>query len=185
MSNFKGWTSEAIEAREQRQLAKRLDAMTLKNPNGLKAYTRKETPSGTEIKIIKPRKATKAQPEYKLQAAYVKWVNATYPRVLVFSDTAAHISKTMIQQSRANALQTPGQKWPDVFLAQPSGDFAGLFIEFKAQSPFKKDGVTLLKNEHIEAQAATMERLAVAGYDCYFAWQLDQAKEITNNYLGK
>ena len=28
MSNFKGWTSEAIEAREQRQLAERLDAMT-------------------------------------------------------------------------------------------------------------------------------------------------------------
>ena len=81
-------------------------------------------------------------------------------------------------------LMPTGEKWPDVFVAQPSGEFAGLFLEFKAKSPFKKDGVTLLANEHAEAQARTMERLRVKGYKCEFVWGFQQAQEIVNKYFS-
>jgi len=126
----------------------------------------------------------KNQPEYHLQCQFVRWMTLQHRGVMVFSDTAAHIAKTVIQQGRANKLQTPGEKWPDVFVAQPSGDFAGLFLEFKAKSPFKKDGVTLLANEHAEAQARTMERLRAKGYKCEFVWGFQQAQEIVNKYFS-
>lgn len=126
----------------------------------------------------------KQQKEYEVQAAFVRAMSLKYPGVPVFSDTAAHIKKTMFQQVRANKLQSPGMKWPDTFIPQPSGEYAGLFIEFKAQSPFKKDGVTLLKNEHVEAQAKTLHDLHGRGYAVCFAWTVAQAVEIVRDYLN-
>lgn len=136
------------------------------------------------VRLLDNEARMKQQPEYHLQVQFVRWMTLQYRDVLVFSDTAAHIAKTVIQQGRANKLQTPGEKWPDVFVAQPSGEFAGLYLEFKAQSPFKKDGVTLLKNEHIEAQAKTMERLRAKGYQCEFVWNFEQAQTIVKKYFG-
>ena len=135
------------------------------------------------MKMLNP-KQSKAQPEYKIQAAFVKEMARLFPGVMVFSDCAAHIKKTLFQQQRANALSTQGEKWPDVFIAQPSGDFAGLYLEFKAETPYKVDGVTLRKNEHNEAQAATMERLSNAGYKCAFVWTVEMAIGITTRYLN-
>ena len=126
----------------------------------------------------------KKQDEYKLQCQFVQLMTMQYKSVIVFSDTAAHIRKTMIQQIRANALQSPGIKWPDVFVARPSGEYAGLLLEFKAKSPYKADGVTLLKNEHIQAQSDTMALLSEAGYQCHFVWSIEQAMSITNQYLN-
>jgi len=126
----------------------------------------------------------KAQPEYALQCQFVAWMTWQHKGVLVFSDTAAHISKTVNQQARANKLQTPRIKWPDVFVAQPSGEYAGLFLEFKAGTPFKVDGVTLKKNEHIQAQSDTMDLLRAKGYFCEFVWRLEQAQKIVNDYFS-
>lgn len=129
--------------------------------------------------------AKKAQPEYKIQAAFVREMNIKHPEVMVFSDCAAHIKKTMIQQVRANALSTPGEKWPDVFIAQPSGEYAGMYLEFKAESPYRKDGVTLLKNDHIEAQARTMQKLRERGYYVPdFVWTVDAAMKYAEGYLN-
>lgn len=125
----------------------------------------------------------KAQPEYKIQAAFVREMSLRYPQIMVFSDCAAHIKKTLFQQQRANALSTPGEKWPDVFIAQPSGEYAGLWLEFKAETPYKIGGATLKKNEHIEAQAATMERLRERGYFCLFVWSVEMAMEKVKWYL--
>ena len=131
----------------------------------------------------KPSKS-KANPEYKIQAAFVREMSVRYPGIMVFSDCAAHIKKTMIQQQRANALSTPGEKWPDVLIAQPSGEYAGLWLEFKAETPYKVDGATLKKNEHIEAQRDTMARLWNKGYACYFVWSVEMAIEKVNWYLN-
>lgn len=124
----------------------------------------------------------KKQPEYGLQKSFARWMESQHPTVLFFSDAAAHVAKTMIQQVRANALSKSGEKQPDMFIAFPASGFHGLFIEFKTETPFKVDGVTLKKNPHIEAQAETMQRLTVAGYATAFAWSLDMAIEIWNKY---
>ena len=131
----------------------------------------------------KPSKRKK-NPEYQIQSEYVARMALVHPLVMVFSDTAAHIFKTKMQQIRANKLQSEISKdWPDVFVAQPSGIYCGLFLEFKAKSPYLKDGLTLSSDKHIQAQAATMQRLRERGYFCAFTWDVDQALKITDEYL--
>ena len=127
----------------------------------------------------------KKNPEYNIQKEFVQRMFKKYPHILVFSDAAAHVAKSMIQQVRANALQSPRQKWPDVFVAQTSGDYAGLFLEFKAETPYKVDGVTLKKSDHVEAQAKTMQCLRDKGYFCDFVWTAEMAMEITEKYLNQ
>lgn len=183
MSNFGKWRMPgALEAFEQEQLARRLEKSEI---------IRKETPGGTEITMVKvrpgkPRKTSKQNPEYQIQAEFVAKMANRHPGVMVFSDTAAHIGKTMFQQIRANKLQSEIAKdWPDVFVAQPSGDYAGLFLEFKAKTPYLKDSVTLSSDKHIRAQAATMDRLRERGFFCAFVWDVSQAITITDKYLNQ
>lgn len=130
-------------------------------------------------------KATKIkqQPEYQIQAAFVREMAVKYPTVLVFSDTAAHIKKTKIQQVRANALSSAREKWPDTFIAKAVAGYHGVFFEFKAETPYLKDGVTLKKNPHIEAQARTMAKLRKEGYFAVFVWDVGMAVGIFEKLL--
>ena len=128
--------------------------------------------------------AKKSNPEYEIQALFVNRVHLQHPGIMVFSDTAAHIGKTMVQQVRANKLST-GVKWPDVFVAQPTEKYHGLYLEFKAESPFKKDGVTLKKSDHVEPQAECLEKLAAKGYKTAFVWDVTQALNFVNDYLNE
>lgn len=191
MSNFKGWTSEANEAREQRQLAKRLDAQMALKANRLVAEKAAskfndavDLSKSKDVILQSCKPKRKKNPEYNIQKDFVQEMGRRYPGVLVFSDAAAHVAKSMIQQVRANALQSKGQKWPDVIIFQPSGDYAGLLLECKAETPYKADGVTLKKNDHVEAQAATMQRLRERGYYCDFFWSVEQGMEIVEKYLN-
>lgn len=131
----------------------------------------------------KPTKRKK-NPEYEIQAEYVREISRLFPSVMVFSDTAAHIKKTIIQQVRANKLST-GVKWPDVFVAQPSGQYAGLYLEFKAESPYLKDGITLSSDKHLKAQAECLEMLEARGYKACFVWTVSDAISITDKYLNE
>jgi hypothetical protein len=145
-----------------------------------------ETYTASQYRQLQKKPAKrKKNTEYDIQCAFVLAMAAKHPDVLVFSDTAAHIGKTLFQQIRANKLSSQGEKWPDVFIAQPSGEYAGMYIEFKADTPYKKDGVTLLKNEHIETQAKTMQKLRERGYFVPdFIWSVDVAMQKVDWYLG-
>ena len=196
------WTPEQYENFKQKQLSKRLEFSELKRDAKRIESTKKrllikeellDKKRAAQIEAEKVKMETRAitksqirkqNPEYRIQADFVKLMNARRPEILVFSDTAAHIKKTMFQQKRANALSSPREKWPDVFVAQPSGDYAGFWIEFKAKTPFQKNGKTLLKNDHIEAQAATMQRLRSKGYRCEFAWDAVEAFRMVEDYLN-
>lgn len=177
MSNFKDWKKPgAYEAFENAQLERRIKALNRARENAEKAE---------KARANVERRKRKENPEYQIQADYVLQMAHRYPAVMVFSDTAAHIGKTMFQQIRANKLQSEIAKdWPDVFVAQPSGDYAGLFLEFKAKTPYLKDGVTLSSDKHIRNQAATMDRLRERGYFCAFVWEVSQAFNLTNKYLS-
>jgi predicted glycosyltransferase len=127
---------------------------------------------------------SKQNPEYHIQAAFVREMELRQPRIMVFSDTAAHIGKTMFQQMRANKLQsTISKAWPDVFVAQPTPQYAGLFLEFKSETPYLKDGKTLKKNDHIRDQEACMQRLRERGYAARFVWSKEQAIEVFYRYI--
>lgn len=168
---MKGWTTEDIERLQNKgstYAATKFAKITLPPP---------VAPSE-----LKPTKQ-KAQPEYQIQVAFVREMSVRYPTVLVFSDTAAHIKKTQIQQVRANALSSPKEKQPDVFIAKPCGGFHGIYFEFKTETPYLKDGVTLKKNPHIEAQARTMAKLRKEGYFCSFVWSAEMAVGIFEKLL--
>jgi len=125
----------------------------------------------------------KQQPEYKLQTQVCEYLERQYPKVLFLSDTVASVKLTFAQQNRNKKIQKHGFKCPDLIILQPKDKFHGLFIELKAKSPFKKDGITLLSNEHVEDQAKTLIALLQKGYFATFAWSFEMAKKIIDTYL--
>jgi len=121
--------------------------------------------------------------EYALQVQVCKFLNKDYPTVLYLSDTIASCKLTKPQGNRNKAIQKHGFKTPDIIIFEPVGDFSGLFIELKTESPYLKGSMKLKKNEHIEAQENTMNQLRQKGYYCSFSWTFEQTKNIINNYL--
>lgn len=122
--------------------------------------------------------------EYDLQKKVCKWLSVQYPKVMFMSDTIASCKLTMGQAMRNKTIQKDGFKTPDLIIFEPKGEYHGLFIELKTESPFLKSiPNTLKKNEHIEAQADSMILLSKAGYKCFFSWSFGQTKEIIDKYL--
>ena len=73
-------------------------------------------------------------------------------------------------------------KTPDLIIFEPKRDYAGLFIELKVKSPFKKDG-TLLKNDHLEGQQNTINDLSKLGYKAMFCTGFEEFKIAVDEYL--
>lgn len=126
----------------------------------------------------------KEQPEYTLQKQVCKYLNMQYPNVMYLSDTIAAVKLTFPQQARNKAIQKEGFKCPDLIILQPNLYSSGLFIELKAKTPYKSDGITLFSNPHNEAQNETLSKLNELGYYACFAWDFDQCKKIIDQYLN-
>lgn len=79
----------------------------------------------------------------------------------------------------------PKRGYPDMFIAKPSGNYAGLFLELKAEgvSVFKKDG-TLRKDDHLLEQFKFMKELIKVGYKANFAIGFDDAVKQIEGYLN-
>jgi hypothetical protein len=124
----------------------------------------------------------KKQEEYHLQKQVCQYLRLQYPEILFSSDTIASCALTMPQAVRNKAIQKEGFKMPDLCIWKPSGKFHACFIELKAKSPYSKKG-ELYNDKHLLGQADTLDKLFALGYDTYFAWTLDMAKDIIDNYL--
>lgn len=88
----------------------------------------------------------------------------------------------MPQAKRNKAIQKQGFKCPDLLILEPRKGYAGLFIELKVKSPFKKNG-ELLKNEHLEGQMKTIQELNRKGYSACFQWRFETIKKMIDDYL--
>jgi hypothetical protein len=124
----------------------------------------------------------KEQPEYTLQKQVAQYLRLRYPDVFFLSDTVASVKLTIPQQVRNKAIQCPTFSCPDLIIFQPNENYNGLFIELKAETPYKKDGL-LKKSEHLEAQQQTLGILKARGYYATFGWEFEQIKQIIDNYL--
>jgi hypothetical protein len=82
--------------------------------------------------------------------------------------------------------QNPIKGYPDLFIALPRGNFAGLFIEIKTEkaNPFKKDG-TLKANEHTERQAEVLKALNEVGYAALFSTGVDETIKVIESYINQ
>lgn len=123
------------------------------------------------------------KPEYYVAMAVSQYLKIQYPNVIFRFDQAGY-NLSIAQAGMNKAIQMREFKYPDLFIAKPNKEFAGLFIELKAegQKLYKKDGYTFV-SEHLEGQAMALHYLLKAGYDAYFAIGFDQAKSIIDNYM--
>jgi len=126
----------------------------------------------------------KSQIEYQIQKAFCRYISFQYPKVFFRSDFMNHVDLNEKQGARNKAIQKRGYKDPDMFINEPKGSFHGLYIELKKESPFYQKKPTVLKaNKHVKEQAESMEKLREKGYKAEFAWTLDMAIEIIDNYM--
>lgn len=121
--------------------------------------------------------------EYDLQVAVCRYLNYQYAHVLFMSDTIASVKLTAPQAIRNKQIQKDSFKCPDIIIFEPRGQYHGLFIELKKESPYKKNG-ELFANDHLQGQAKTMQDLIARGYLCHFAWSFEQAKSMIDSYLS-
>ena len=142
-----------------------------------KGFVKKKTLSKTD------KKAPKQQPEYALQKKVCAYLRDVYPNVLFMSDTIAAIRLTKPQQGRNKAIQKENFHCPDIILFKKNSIYCGCFLELKAKDIYRKDGVTLLSNPHVEAQKRTIDELLSNGYFAAFAVGFEQAKNLIDHYM--
>lgn len=96
------------------------------------------------------------------------YIRTKYPDAIFRSDFASGMRMSIGMAKRHKALQS-SRAFPDIFIAEPRGQYYGMFIELKTEDNvvFKKDG-TLRQNEHHKEQALMLTKLYVRGYRAVF-----------------
>lgn len=105
-----------------------------------------------------------------------------YPDLLYLSDTIASVKLTIPQQVRNKAIQKKDFKCPDLLILEPRGNYSGLFIELKVETPFKKNG-DLKASDHLKAQQKSIQDLQKKGYYACFSWGFERTKMIIDSYI--
>lgn len=108
--------------------------------------------------------------EHDIQASCVKWFRLQYPKALIWATpNGGERNKIVAARLKAEGVLAGV---PDLFIAEPSGYYHGLFIEMKA-------GRNNLRTEQLEM----MNRLRDSGYKCVVCWTFDEFMRAVNNYL--
>ena len=118
--------------------------------------------------------------ETKLQIQVSKYIKLQYPTVLFKQDLSGQLTNK--KQAADNKKMRNGRGYPDIEILHPNKDYAGLYIELKTVTPFKKNG-NLKKNEHLEEQSNMLVLLNQVGYKAIFCWSFDMAVEEIDKYM--
>ena len=122
--------------------------------------------------------------EYLLHKACIEYLELACPDVFFYSDLNG-IRVTRGTAGKIKAIQMKYNKWLDIFLPEPRRQYHGLFIELKngPQKVFKKDG-SLKRDDHLEAQQATIDHLIAKDYYACFSSTFEHFTETVNWYLS-
>lgn len=117
---------------------------------------------------------------HRMVAEYVK---IQYPKVIFRTDFAAGIRMTIGQAVKHKRLQS-SDKYPDLFLAEPRGGYAGLYLELKRDQDevYTKKG-QYREDEHIKGQREMLQKLRDKGYMACFGLGFLDAKTIVDHYM--
>ena len=128
-------------------------------------------------------KSSKVRLEEHTHAEVCRYVRLTYPDAIFMSDGSG-LKLPMGLAKKYSNLKS-GRGIPDLFIAEPRGGYAGLFIEIKREETviFTKEG-KLYKDEHLKEQAKTLDRLMHKGYASYFAVGVKMASDIIDEYMA-
>lgn len=138
--------------------------------------------------IRKPNsnRGTAKQRERILQRSLTAWMTREYPGIDFYNDWASGAYLTQGQNAARMSLASRNG-WVDLFIAEPSRGFHGLFLELKKEGvkPYLKDGVTLRKDPKIISEAAFLTRQRKKGYCALFACGLEDAKKKIDWYFER
>lgn len=117
---------------------------------------------------------------YTMIADYLRY---QYPTVIYRFDLAADLKLTMGQARKHKRLQRY-RGYPDLFIAEPKGKYAGLYLEIKKPGTkiIKKDGA-LVADEHIREQFDMLHDLRRKGYAAEFGIGFDATKKLIDDYM--
>ena len=90
------------------------------------------------------------------------------------------------QAGRVSALNGGVKGWPDLFIAEPRGPFAGLYVELKKNRDevYRKDGA-MRKSPHLERQVEIHGMLRERGYAVEWGFGVIDACKKIEAYLGQ
>ena len=118
--------------------------------------------------------------EESLQIQICTYLKLQYPNVVFFSD-ASGIRLTIGQAVKAKKMRS-GRAIPDLFIAEPRGQYSGLFLELKSVSIYKKNG-ELKADSHLFEQRDMLNVLMSKGYQCHFGCGFEHTKNKIDHYL--
>ena len=117
--------------------------------------------------------------ETKLQNAIASYLKLQYPEVVFTSESSG--VRTSYGMAKRLKAQRSVHRLPDLIILECRGGFAGLLIELKVSSPYKKDGT--LKAGRAYEQNKTLELLRKKGYSAHFGVGFEHTKKIIDDYL--
>jgi len=118
--------------------------------------------------------------EKQLHKSICIYIKTFYPKVLFNSDLSG-LRMTYGQAKDVKHLRS-SNGFPDLVIYEPKNNYAGLFIELKIETPYKKNG-NLKSNTHLQEQAEMLSELEKRGFKAVFGWSFDMVKDIIDNYL--
>lgn len=133
-------------------------------------------------KTLKPKRKN-SNHEDKVTNAVCRFISAKYPKVVFYTDVIGMKLPSYLASKLSR--QRSDDKIPDLFIASARGEYHGLFIEIKKDNEaiYRKDGYTLKKNAHVEAQLATLLKLREQGYYAVFGCGVDECIKIIDKYM--
>jgi hypothetical protein len=134
------------------------------------------------MKLLRSKRP--ARKEEDMQMALAKYIMLKYPDV-IFTAEASGVRTSYVQAAKMKMMRSNGSHL-DMIILEPRGLYAGCILELKHQdkTPFLLDG-SISKSQHVQAQAAMMERLRKKGYYSSFAVGLDQALKLIDRYMNQ
>ena len=125
-----------------------------------------KTPRKRQVRV------TRAHPEDDLQEQCVQWFRMQYPFRTLFA--IPNGGKRSAREAARLKRQGVLAGVPDLFLALPTADYSGLFIEMKASG-----------GRLTTAQSAMHVRLLKAGYEVVICYSFEEFKKTIKDYLAK
>jgi hypothetical protein len=116
------------------------------------------------------------------QQMVAEYLCRQYPGVLFLSDARAFLKLTIPQAVRSKQVQKPDFACPDLIIFEARQSYHGMFIELKAETPFKKDE-SLKAGDHLRTQYDALLALSAKGYHVSFQWEFEKIKSLIDWYL--
>jgi len=120
--------------------------------------------------------------EEAIQIKFCNYLKKNHSLVIFTADLSG--DNVNIQQARKNKMQRSSRGFPDLMIFERNKEYGMLFLEFKKESPYLKNG-KLSTNKHIQEQNELHKKLRLKGFKVDFVWSLEDAILIFEKYIKK